>query len=169
MRALEHANQRLKSALVRVRIEQIGKKLYLQATLPPKPQSNAALKHQQRITLDLAATPAGIAIAEREARKVAALLDCKQFDWKPYLTTRHRQPETVGEWIARFESEKRPQIAPITWQTDYADVFKRLPQDKPLTVDMLLKAIKLSKAHSRSHKRFCAALGSTSQSSRVNG
>ncbi|MEX0271751.1 site-specific integrase [Leptolyngbyaceae cyanobacterium UHCC 1019] len=159
MSQLDQANERLKNALVRVRIEQIGKKLYLQATLPPKPTSHETRKHQQRITLDIAATPTGIAIAEREARKVGALLDCKQFDWLPYLTARHKPPETVEEWIAQFESEKRPQIAAITWETDYADVFKRLPQSKMLTVDLLLKAVEASKANSKTRKRFCTALG----------
>lgn len=156
---LDQANQRLKSAMVRVRLEQIGNKLYLQATLPPKPNSHATRKYQQRITLDIVASPAGIAIAEREARKVGALLDCKQFDWLPYLNARHKPPETVEEWIARFEGEKRPQLAPITWETDYADVFKRLPQNKPLTADLLLKAVALSKANSKTRRRFCSALG----------
>lgn len=159
MDKIQQTNQRLKDALVRVRIEQIGKKLYLQATLPPKPHVQEVGNFQQRISLNLSATPAGIAIAEKEARKVGALLECKQFDWNPYLTKRHKQPETIGEWITRFEAEKRPQVAAITWETDYEDVFKRLPQDKPLTADLLLKCVDLSKANSKTRKRFCSALG----------
>ena len=159
MGELENANQRLKDALVRVRIQRIGKKLHLQATLPPRPGSRATLKRQQRISLDVVATSAGILIAEREARKVSALLDCKQFDWQPYLNPKHKPPESVADWIELFEREKRLQVAPITWETDYADVFKRLPQEKRLTTDLLLRSVALSEANTKTRKRFCAALG----------
>lgn len=158
MGKLDQVNQRLKDALVRVRIEQIGDKLYLQATLPPKPNSHETRKYQQRIALSLAATPSGIKIAEREARKVGALLECKQFDWTPYLTPGRKQSETVSDWVSQFEAMKRPQVAAITWETDYADVFKRLPQDKLLTVDLLLKTLDATEANSRTRKRFCMAL-----------
>ena len=159
MGKIEQVNQRLKDALVRVRVERHGDKLHLRATLPPKPNVSTTQQHQQRISLEIAASPAGVALAEKEARKVGALLDCKQFDWTPYLTRRHTSPSTVADWLTRFEAEFRGCVSDITWQTDYDQVFRRLPPEKPLTVDLLVHAISATRINSRTRERFCMALG----------
>lgn len=156
---INQANGRLKAGNVRVRIEAIGKRLYLQATLPPKPDSKATRAFQQRIALGVSASPSGVSLAEKEARKVGALLDCQQFDWMPYLATKHQKPETVADWLTRFEYEVEPTVAAITWETDYRDPFKRLDPDAPLTLEILEDAINATKPDSRTRKRVCNAFG----------
>lgn len=156
---INQANGRLKTANVRVRIKARGNKLYLQATLPPKPGSDKVKAYQQEIALGVSASPAGVSLAEKEARKVSALLDCKQFDWTPYLSPQQKPPETVGEWLQRFELEFRPTVSEITWDTDYREVFIKLDESKLLTVDLCVRQISRTEPNSRSRKRYCNALG----------
>lgn len=155
---ISQANGRLKSANVRARIERIGQKLYLQATLPPKPDSNRSAPYQQRIALGIAAHPAGISLAEKEARKISALLDCKQFSWEPYLTDRRLAPHSVGDWLDRFEAEFRQTVEPITWRTDYEAIFKKLPANTPLTEEILRTALISIPPNTKTRKRAATTL-----------
>jgi integrase len=153
------ANDRLKSAAVGVAIELCGDRLRLRATLPPKPGSNKLLHHQQRISLGYHANPAGLALAEKEARKIGSLLDCNQFSWEPYLPIVLPKGETIGEWIARFtewRSQHNP-VEPVSWRSDYEQPFKRLPPDEILTVEILLQAITTTKPNTRTRRRYCLA------------
>ncbi|NJN87515.1 MAG: site-specific integrase [Leptolyngbyaceae cyanobacterium SL_7_1] len=156
---IAQANGRLRSNRVGVRIEQLGEKLYLQATFPPKPGNSKTKPYQQRIALGVGAHPKGVSLAELEARKVGALLDCNQFDWAPYLTSREQTPQTAGEWIERFEHEHRGKVSDTTWQTEYQRVFSRLPSNQPLTPELLTQTIAQSQNNSRQRKRFCISLG----------
>ncbi len=76
---LNQANGRLRAAKVGVTVEMKGNRLYLRATFPPKADSTKSSPFQQRLALGCHANPAGISFAEAEARKIGALLDCKQF------------------------------------------------------------------------------------------
>lgn len=154
---IEQANERLKKANVRVRIQMLGSKLYLQATLPPKAGSPDSRSKQQRITLGLSANPATVALAEKEARKVGALLDLNQFDWRPYLSTKQQPPTTIGDWVERFKQEYQSKVSAITWQTDYADPFRRLDLSKPLSYAVLETVILQSQPNTRQRKRLCQA------------
>jgi len=102
---LNQANGRLRVARVGVSIEAKGNRLYLRATFPPKPGLQKSKAFQQRLALRFHFNPAGISLAEQEARKVGALLDCREFSWEPYL---HHQPDhsqlLVSDWIARFKN-----------------------------------------------------------------
>jgi integrase len=153
------ANDKLKAGNVRARIQRIGDKLYLQATLPPKPGSVAEPDHQQRIALGIAASPAGVELAVKQAKKVSALLDCREFDWTPYLSPQHKPPETVGEWVKRFEQEFRESVSETTWKTDYREVLIKLDESKPLTIDLLEREILRTEPNSRSRKRYAQTLG----------
>ncbi|MEP0959442.1 hypothetical protein [Microcoleus sp. FACHB-1515] len=73
---ISQANGRLKTAAVGVRIEAKGDRLYLRATLPPRPGSSQQRAYQQRIALHYRANPYGVSLAEKEARKIGALIDC---------------------------------------------------------------------------------------------
>ncbi|MDX2244080.1 MAG: hypothetical protein NW224_25670 [Leptolyngbyaceae cyanobacterium bins.302] len=94
---IHDANDKLRNANVWARIQRMGGKLYLRATLPPKSDSNETCYSPQRISLGISASLLGLIKAEKEARKVAALLDCKEFSWQPYLMPQHKPPEAVAE------------------------------------------------------------------------
>ncbi len=102
---INQANGRLRAAKVGVTIQAIGDRLYLQATLPPKPNSNKTRPYQQQITLGIRNNPAGVSLAEKEARKVGALVDCKEFSWEPYLREWGKSPQSIGDWVEKFKSE----------------------------------------------------------------
>lgn len=158
---ISQANGRLRSAKVGITIEQRGDRLLLRGTFPPRPGSKKDGPHQQRISLRVKATPAGLKQAESEARKISALLDCKEFSWEPYL----KEPaETIGQWVSQFEGEyfARRDRTPKTWKTwsgDYEQVFKRLPQDAAITADALRETILTTAPNTKSRKRYCLALG----------
>lgn len=156
---IAQANGRLKNARVGVRIEQRCDKLILQATLPPRPNSNRTKPHQQRISLGVGAHPAGVKLAENEARIVGALLDAGKFDWTPYLNGKSKPARIVAEWIDRFAAEHQAQMAAVTWRSDYQEVFNALPIDRPLTVELLQRAIEATPENTRTRRRWCLTLG----------
>jgi integrase len=167
---LKQLNDRLKAACVGVAVEVQGDRVRLRATLPPKPGSDKLTAYQQRISLGYHANPAGLAMAEKEARKVGALLDCKQFSWEPYLPTVLPKGETVGEWISRF-TEWRSQhdpVAPVTWQTDYSQPFNQLPGDAILTADLLVQVISQTKPNTRTRRRYCLAYQQLARFARID-
>lgn len=164
---LAQANGRLKSAKTGVTIEARGNRLCLRAVLPPKPGSSVLKPSQQRLTLGYHANPAGLKLAEQEARKVGALLDCGEFDWTPYcqvLVTK----DSVADWVSRFEADyftrrERTPKSETTWRDDYARVFRSLPHDEPLTVALLTAAISTQKPDSRNRKRWADVCGRLAQ------
>lgn len=155
---INQANGRLKAARVRVRIEQIGESLYLQATLPPKPTSDRDRPYQQRIALGIAAHARGVSLAEQEARKVASQLDSDEFSWEPYLKPSDRAPETAGDWLRRFEAEVKPTVTPTTWKTEYRQVLQHIPSEKPLTASLMQRLIDGTPENSRTRRRYCITL-----------
>ncbi len=154
---INQANGRLKAANVGVAIQPIGKRLYLQATLPPRPGRKTTRHRQQRIALGIHVNPAGVSLAEKEARKVGALVDCGQFDWEPYLKGTALQPVTVADWLTRFEAEFRETMKPVTWKTDYRNAFVKLPPDELLTTDLLKSVLVTTEANTRTRRRCSLA------------
>ena len=88
---------RLKVSNVGVRIETRGNRLHLGAKFPSKPDSDNEKLSQQRLTLGYRVNPAGLKLAEQEARRVGALLDCKQSSWEPYLKLSAIAPLSVAK------------------------------------------------------------------------
>lgn len=153
---ISQANGRLKAARVGTRIEEIGDRLYIRATLPPRPGSTRTDAYQQRVALSIHANPAGIKIAEAEARKIGALLDCKEFDWSAYQ--RQQKPESVADWLDRFTEQKQGTVSETTWKTEYQRVFSRLDSSAALTVELLRSTILQTEPNSRQRVRFCTTL-----------
>lgn len=164
---VKQANGRLRSAKVGVTIDQIGQRLYLKATLPPRPSSSRTIPHQQRIALGVLANPAGVSYAEKEARKVGALLACKEFSWEPYLSPQNQQPSTIGDWVRRLENELRQTVSEITWTTDYQNVFKKLDHSQPLTAETLRDAILKTQPNTKTRRRYCLTLTRLAQFAEV--
>jgi len=165
---LAQANGRLKAAKVGVSIEAIGNRLYLRATLPPRPGSKKNIPYQQRLPLGYHFNPTGLKLAEQEARKVGALLDCREFDWAPYVKNDIQPAVTVADWIARFEldyftrRDRTPQ-SETTWRHDYLKVFGTLESDQALTLELMTAAIAKTRPDSRTRKRFVDVLSRLSK------
>ncbi len=156
---LNQANGRMRSGKVGVTIQVRGDHLYLRATFPPKPGATKQQPHQQRLALGFHANPSGISAAEVQARKIGALLDCKEFSWSPYLENLELV-HTIGSWVERFERQHwaeviQNQATLTTWRTDYLQVFKNLPPGEPLTLAALINYITSTNPDSRTRKRAC--------------
>lgn len=167
--SLEQINAQLKSLKIGVRIWQRGDRLWLQATLPPKPGSDRSHPYQQGIALGIYANPAGLKRAKAEAITLGGLLACKAFSWEPYLKSEPASepvvtPKSTQDWVREFEdyyfsSRDRNAKTLTTWDKDYRLTFTKLPQKSPLTPELILKAIAITKPNTKSRKRYCMALG----------
>lgn len=161
---IAQANGRLKSAKVGVRIEKQGDRLWLRGTFPPKPNAQFDKPKQQKFSLGLNANPLGVKLAEAEARKVAALLACKEFSWTPYLKDAAK-PTNCGDWVQRFEKDyfakrDRNPKTETTWNRSYWEVLKRLPSDEPLTTEILKNLILGTAPDTRSRQNYAMVANS---------
>ncbi|MEG4058566.1 MULTISPECIES: site-specific recombinase [unclassified Microcoleus] len=154
---LNQANGRLKASKIGVSILQRGDRLYLQASLPPRPGSGKSSPSQQQIALKIQANPAGVSLAEKEARKLGYLRDAKEFSWDLYDRKLPQKSETIADWLGKFEQSKRAAVSATTWQTDYSRPFNQLPADQVLSVEVLLDAITKTTPNTRQRRRFCLA------------
>ncbi|MBD2326958.1 site-specific integrase [Alkalinema sp. FACHB-956] len=167
-------NLRLKMARLGVQIERRGTKLNLRGTLPPRPGCGRLRPYQQRLSLGLPATPAGLKQIEQEAKIIAAQLIQKSFDWRDYLTIeagkRLSQLDLV-EQIQAFERQffaasdrvSKPAATKTTWNAAYAPYLRKLAgmaQDHPkLTLpELIYKTVHSTAIQSRSRQVCCTAL-----------
>ena len=167
-------NQRLKVAQLGVQLERRGKKLSLRGTLPPRPQSARVRPHQQRLSLGLPATKAGLKQAEREAKIVAAKLLEQQFDWQ------HYQPALSGHSLGQlpltaqvdaFQASflrQKPASAQTTWRTAYAPYLRKLvatqqASHRLTTTEAIYATLDAIPQRSRSRQVACTALSAFAQ------
>jgi integrase len=148
------ANDRLKMARTGIRIEQRGDRLILRGIFPPVPGSKKTEPHQQRLSIGLPCTPAGIVQAEKEARKISALIACKEFDWNDYKAT----PKTPRHTL-QIEKFHRHYIAKggkeETWKKEYGRFFESLGG---LTPDDLSEVVLKTEPNTRNRIRVCHAV-----------
>lgn len=164
---LEKANSRLKAAKLRVSVFRRQTKLWLRATLPPKPHIKKQSNYQQAVSINANATVAGLKYAEQKAKQMAVELDSGKFNWANWIEDKgasDKETKTIREWIKEFHEYKlsASKMATSTWKLDYLYVAKKLPQDEILTVEVLVKfLLKSSKPDTRTRKRiaqYCARL-----------
>lgn len=163
---ISQANERLKYTGVSVRRK--GKRLVLRAGFPNKPNGAKC----NRLNLGWHTTPELILRAEALARKISGQLDLGEFKWSDYLKTDTKASLknsplnlTAGEWIARYEKNyfdrrARNKQSEVTWRVEYYTVFKQLPQDKPLSADIMLQLVLKMPPDTRGRKRYCMSLSS---------
>ena len=158
-------NQRLKDALMGVKVELRGDSLHLRATLPPRPNSDKSKPYQQRIPLEIKANKKGIKRAEAEAYKLAGLLACKEFKWGIYLKDVPQAPSAVyiKDLISAYEefyfqTRQRNHKTETTWKIDYYRIFKKLPQDEFLTKEAIMKIVTATQPDTRYRMRVCMSL-----------
>ena len=78
-------------------------------------------------------------------------LEAASFDWADY---RGESAETVEDWVKRFCTQFEG--ADLTWRTDYQQPFNKLPQNAPLTAELLrqtLEGVKQARPNSRAQLR----------------
>jgi integrase len=162
---LKQANARLRAAKTGLTIQQRGDRLCLRGTFPPRPGSAKGEPYQQRLYLGIHANPAGLRLAEAEAKRVGLALDDGAFDWGLYVKSAEKNNvQTVVDWVSAFEADyftrrKRSPKTETTWQDDYLKAFGRLPQGEPLTVELLRQGIEASQPDTRTRKRLVDCYG----------
>lgn len=162
---LTKANDRLSQANVGIRIERKGQALYLRGMLPPKPGSTSNKPYQQRIPLSrlgIRANPIGVKQAENEAKKIGGQVATKDFSWNPYQSAESK-PTRISDWISKFEEyyfQCRPRNpkTQTTWKGDYQAVYNHLPQEKPLTLEIIREIILTKTPNSKQRSRYARAL-----------
>ena len=156
--SLSAVNERLKIARIKVQIQQRSKMLWVQGTFPPKPGNDRPLPYQQQISLGLPASEEGFRRAENEARLIGAELVNKEFRWEKYLRA-DRLPETkpCKRWVSEFREHylNRNDLKPTTWKGDWESIYKRLPQNEPLTLAIMKALILKTEPNSRNRLETC--------------
>jgi hypothetical protein len=159
---ISQANGRLKVGKIGVKIEIKGDRLYLRATLPPKPDSQKSTPHQQRIAFGIHANVDGVKLAEQKAREVGAAIDAKTFSWESYQKTKPVDPpmekvKTVADWIDDFGRDyfqkRSPSPASQSTFRDCLVSFNRLAKDQPLTIEGLIDAVLTTEPDSASRRK----------------
>lgn len=162
---LTQLNTQLKAVKAGVSIKQIGDRLYLAATLPPKPGGGLSRPRNQRISLGIYANPAGFKRAKALAMRLSSELAMNSFEWGNWKEepTQPSVEKTVADWVAEFETEyfnrrsRTPQTQ-TTWDKDYKDSYSKLPQEAKLTPVLLRRTVeRRSEPDSRTRQRVCTA------------
>lgn len=155
---------KVNKSLDRVKLRQKGDRLYLRATLPPKPGDGFEPK-QYELSTGYGAHSDGLRFAKAKALEIEGQLLREGFDWLPWLKGSSKPPETVNEWVARFEQNywesREKSLAKLsTWKASYKYAFDRLDSQKPLTEELLKAEILSSSAGTRTREKLCFAYGS---------
>lgn len=107
---LQQANVRLKTAKIGVAVFRKGNRLYLRATLPPKPGVERDRSYQQDVSLGIYASEEGVKRAELEAKTLGYQLAKGTFTWAEWLKGPQQLPDSIGRWIAKFS-----EVAKVGW------------------------------------------------------
>ncbi|NJN87734.1 MAG: hypothetical protein HC881_17315 [Leptolyngbyaceae cyanobacterium SL_7_1] len=141
----------------------------------PSPDSMRLRPYQQRVSLNLPATAAGLKQAEQEAKIIAAQLIQHTFDWRQYgvLEGRLRQmdlPQTLEAFEHYFFNQPHRVHASTrtTWQKAYAPYLRKLAaiaQAQPhlSLAEAIYAAVRSTPANSRSRQVCCTALGALAE------
>jgi len=168
---IQKANIRLKPLKISIQIQ--NDFLHLQATLPPKPKAGENLtqlqkasqkRTQQKIFPHLRLNPEGVKLAEALCREISGRLLQNTFDWLDYWTPPVEKSTvvTVAELIEAFKVEyftdRDSPALRHTWDKHYLQAYKRLPQDEPINIDMLIECLNVHNTETRSRVVYFNAL-----------
>jgi integrase len=152
------------ASLEKVKLFRRGKHLTLRGTFPPKPGDGDRPK-QYIISIGLPATQEGVKLAKAKAQKLEAELIYERWDWSKIDKTTPLQPEnTVEKLVTEFENyywqtRQKTVNREKNYQDDYLQPFLYLPQDEPISGDLLKKALLTLQPDSRQRLRFAVAYG----------
>lgn len=155
----------------------------LQGTFPCKPGDvgkNGSPNKQYIISFGMPANDGGIKTAKAKARELDWQLTTKTFQWTAELLGKQSQKivveqdkpaRLIGELIQEYEKEfwkthEKNRQGIGTWNDAYWKHLKRLPQDVPLSEDVLIQSLDKTKPSSRTRfylvwqlKKFCNFCG----------
>jgi hypothetical protein len=152
------ANQRLKAGRTGLIIELRKNSLCLRGTLPPKPDSDRADKHQQRIPTGYLGNPAGIQRAEAEARIIAGQLIKEQFEWANHVKIFTPETASTAETLERFKLDYLNHASITSWNGYYSTAYKWLPQDQPIAPKEIIKVLEKYPQDSSSRQKAFNAM-----------
>ena len=155
-------NKKLKAAQTRVSIARKGNRLWLRATLPPKPHINKTKPYQQEVSLKLKATPAGLQSAFIKAKSMGLELEQEKFDWYKWLDVEDKRGK-ISYWLEKFEDDywgkvQKTDASLTTWKKDYQSVFNKLERDRDISLDYLIQVVRTTEPDSRSRLKACTYL-----------
>lgn len=158
----EAVNQRLAAGKIPARVyKRSDGRLYLQATLPPKPGSDRPVPYQQKIYLHLPASEDGYRRAEQEARLLGGQIAAREFNWSMWLSA-EQMPEnkTAGRLIDEFRRHymQTHTLKESTWINQWQKIYKRLPSDRPITADLLTQIVEQTDRNTRDRAETCRKL-----------
>ena len=143
-------------------------RIYMVATLPPKPRSSRPKPYQQKISTGQKSNPLGIQYAEGQARQLgdriaawrAARKDPRFFDWSFYQSNMYGSGETVADSIRDFKAHylETHSLKGSTWLNQWDKVFRKLPQDRPLRRDILIGEALATSRDTRLRMETCRKL-----------
>ncbi|MEM1239584.1 MAG: site-specific integrase [Cyanobacteria bacterium P01_H01_bin.26] len=173
-KSLNQVNRRLKAAQLGLQIERRGDRLNLRGTLPPRPDSPKLRPYQQRVSLKLPATKAGLKQCEQTAKIIAAQLLQNIFDWRDYLgpgaglrLAGADLSAQIDAFEQHFFATRGPDAAiaslQTTWEKAYAPYFRKLQataeRHGSLSLpEAIYATVQSTKANSRSRQVCCTAL-----------
>ena len=140
---LDSALKKLNRKLDRVKIvtRPNTAKLYLRATLPPKPGES---KPKQRyLPTGKPANEAGANQANKLAKRLDAELIENRFEWQNWddKVAKSLQAKTIGELTTQIIEQKRPKILLSGLKSRYIVPFSKLPQDEAPTEELCRKVL----------------------------
>jgi hypothetical protein len=160
--SFEAANARLKASGMRVGLLRRNQSIYVRSSLfPPKPGSGKTKPHRQEVPAGAYWNVEGVRFAENVARKIGLQLAIGEFDWREWMAAPppENSDRPVSHWVELLRQQVMERCKEITWRKDYLYIYKKLPQDEPLTAEMLMGAIADTEANSKTRKRTVMALG----------
>jgi hypothetical protein len=129
----------------------------LQGILPPRPTSDRTDRHQQRVPTGYLGNPAGIQLAEADARIIAGQLIRSEFKWTDHVTLFTAETVTAAELLEKFKESYLKHASITSWHSYYSIAYKWLPQNIPITAKEIIKVLERhSKATASRQKAFNA-------------
>lgn len=137
---LATVNAHLENVQIRAR----GGKLTVRGTFPPKPGHTKRDRHD--IATGCNATLAGLKVAKTIAHRIDGELLLGAFDWGNYLPKKQDAPISIGDYIDRFYIDHWINRSinlktKNSYHKDYELKFRHLPEDEPLTLEVLKRVI----------------------------
>ncbi|HZG39998.1 MAG TPA: hypothetical protein VEZ50_15080, partial [Nodosilinea sp.] len=135
--------------------------IWVRGTFPPRPGSSKTRACQDKFSLHLPANRDGFKAAEKEALRISALIIAKQFDWRDFLNPAD-QPDfkpaqtLIQEFADEYKSTHT--ISNHTFNQQWMRIYKKLPQDKPITKEILIAVALQAEKNSRDRKKRCEKL-----------